>query len=128
MNRETHDAIVQAYRIAMDEPDEAKKERFTKAIDEVSKAVDRTEQRRLSDQKTDQDRRRLVGARVPVYAANRYTALAAEMKISLYQLVCDALEDYRKKMEQDLAIEYDGHRYFDPRQVKIEQYIEQYGG
>ena len=128
MNQETINALAQAYRIALAETDQERQGQLVQALDGVSKAVDRTEQRRLSDQKTDQDRRRLVGARVPVYTANRYTALAAEMKLSLYQLVCDALEDYRKKMEQDLGIEYDGHRYFDPNQIEIGQYIEQYGG
>ncbi len=119
MNREMRAAIEQATATVNHLPNDIPKDALYAALEQVGKAADRTEYRRLSDQATDQDRRRLIGARVPVYDADRYKALAAAAKMSLYRFVYDALERYRRELETSLGMEYDGRRYVDPHQITI---------
>lgn len=59
---------------------------------ELVAARGQTVRKRSSDQRTDRDRRVLVGARVSRAAAGRYKAAAEAIGVSLYRFTVEALE------------------------------------
>lgn len=71
-------------------------------LGEAALARVRTEARRTSDRKTDADRRRTVGARVPVALADYYKVLAKRSGRSLYEFTCDALAREAARTEEEL--------------------------
>lgn len=73
-----------------------------RVLGEAALARARTEARRTSDRKTDADRRRTVGARLPVALADHYKALAKRSGRSLYEFTCDALAREASRTEEEL--------------------------
>jgi len=68
------------------------RERMFDAITEIGAAAGRDVRKAASDKRTDNARRKLVGARLPLAAAIRCRICANAQGVSLYRFVAEALE------------------------------------
>ena len=74
--------------------------RMAEALDNFALAAMRADLKRASDRRTDAQRRKLVGARMPREMAQRCKACADALGVSLYRFSMDALEEACRKAER----------------------------
>ena len=76
---------------------------LTERVMALANARAQTQQKRVSDRRTDRQRRTLVGARIPREEAERIQEIAQQTDRSVYRLVLDALEAELNRTEGEVS-------------------------